>query len=126
MPVFEDVVHKALASQVRRDILMSLGKKSKYLTEVADEIKRKPQTVDFHLKLLEEIGLVEGRWERGKKYYTLKNKEILSFLRQQRPVPADFRPKPPQEIMLDAWDDLAKRLDRIEKKIDKITKQRPS
>ncbi|MFH1294895.1 MAG: winged helix-turn-helix domain-containing protein [Candidatus Aenigmatarchaeota archaeon] len=122
MPLFEDAVHKALASEIRREVLLSLAKKSKYLTEVAEEIKRKPQTVDFHLKLLEGIGMVESRLEQGKKYYTLKNKEILGFLRQRKPIPADFRPKPPQEIMLDAWKDLAERMDRIEKKIDKMNK----
>ena len=122
MPLFEDIVHKALASEVRREILLSLANRSKYLTEIADEIKRKPQTVDFHLKLLEEIGLVESEWREGKKYYTLKNKEILEFLRKKKPVPVDFHPKPPHEIMLDAWKDLTERLDRIEKKIDKILK----
>jgi len=122
MPLFEDIVHKALASGVRREILLSLASRSKYLTEIADEIKRKPQTVDFHLKLLEEIGLVESEWREGKKYYTLKNKEILEFLRKKKPVPVDFHPKPPHEIMLDVWKDLTERLDRIEKKIDKILK----
>jgi DNA-binding transcriptional ArsR family regulator len=124
MPLFEDVVHKALASGIRRDVLLSLAGKSKYLTEIAGEIKRKPQTVDFHLKLLEGIGLVEGDWEKGKKYYTLKNKEILNFLRERRPVPAKFRPRPPHEIVLEAWKDLSGKLDRIEKKIDKLASTR--
>lgn len=122
MVLFEDIVHKALASGIRREILLSLGRKKKYLTEIAEEIKRKPQTVDFHLKLLEEIGLVEGDWEKGKKYYTLKRKEILGFLRERRPVPVEFRPRPPHEIVMDAWKDLGERLDRIEKKIDELSK----
>jgi len=124
MPLFEDVVHKALASEIRREILLSLSKSDKYLTEIANEIKKKPQTVDFHLALLQEIGLVNSEWRQGKKYYSLKNREILGFLREHRPIPTRFRPKPPHEIVLDAWDDMSKRLDRIEEKIDKLLKKR--
>jgi len=118
MVLFEDTVHKALASQVRRDILLSLGRKSKYLTEVAVDVKRKPQTVDFHLKLLEKIGLVEARTERGKRYYTLKDAHVLTYLRQRKPIPEELRPRSPQEIMLEAWKDLSARMNRIEKKLD--------
>ncbi len=124
MPLFEDIVHKALSSKVRREILLGLAKGDKYLTEIANEIDRKPQTVDFHLTLLEEIGLVESEWKKGKKYYTLKDKRILDFLRHGKPVPAGFRPKPPHEIVLDAWKDISERLERIEKKLDKLEKAR--
>ena len=120
MPPFEDIVHKALASGVRREILLSLVKGDKYLTEIANEIDKKPQTVDFHLTLLQEIGLVESEWKQGKKYYKLINKEIVHFLRDSKPIPARFRPKPPHEIMLEAWDDMKERMDRIEKKLDKL------
>ncbi len=123
MPIFEDIVHKALASEIRREILLSLVKGEKYLTEIAKEINKKPQTVDFHLTLLQEIGLVDSEWRKGKKYYILKNREIIDFLRHKKPVPAEFRPKPPHEIVLDAWKDIAKRLDRIEKKIDRLAKK---
>jgi len=122
MPLFEDIVHKALSSEVRRDILLSLSKGDKYLTEIANEIGKKPQTIDFHLTLLQEIGLVDSEWKKGKKYYTLKNKDILNFLRDRKPIPAKFRPKPPHEIVLDAWKDIAERLDRIENKLDKLDK----
>jgi DNA-binding transcriptional ArsR family regulator len=123
MPLFEDIVHKALASEIRREILLALSEKEKYLTEVANEIKRKPQTVDFHLHLLKEIGLVGSDWKEGKKYYYLKNKEILRFLRKREPVPEEFRPKPPHEIVLDMWEDMKARLDRIEKKVDKLVEK---
>ncbi len=72
--------------------------------------------------LLQEIGLIESNWKEGKKYYKLTNKKILEFLRDKKPVPAEFRPKPPHEIVLDAWKDINKRLDRIEKKIDELKK----
>ena len=118
--LFDDIVHKALASNIRRDILLSLSKKTKYLSEIAAEINKKPQTTDFHLSILQEIGLIESEWIEGKKYYSLKDKRIMDFLRGRKPMPADFRPKPPHEIVLDAWQDIAKRLDKIEKKLDEI------
>jgi DNA-binding transcriptional ArsR family regulator len=123
MPLFEDIVHKALASEIRRSILLSISEGEKYLTEIAQELDKKPQTIDFHLTLLSEIGLVESRWKEGKKFYFLKNREILRFLRERKPLPADMRPKPPHEIVMDAWKDLSKRMDRIEAKLDKLLKK---
>jgi len=122
MPLFEDIVHKALASEIRREILLSISEKEKYLTEIANEIKKKPQTIDFHLNLLVEIGLVSSEWREGKKYYFLKKREILDFLKRGKPIPEKFRPKPPHEIVIDAWEDITKRLDRIENKLDKLKK----
>lgn len=124
MPLFDEIVHKALSNDVRREILLSLEKKDKYLTEIATEIKKKPQTIDFHLSLLEEIGLVRGEWREGKKYYSLKEKRILDFLRKRKAVPEEFRPKPPHEIVLDMWDDMKKRLDRIEKRLDRLEQKK--
>lgn len=97
-----------------------MEKKEKYLSEISDEIKKKPQTVDFHLSLLQEIGLIDSEWKEGKKYYLLKDKKILDFLKEGKAVPLHLRHKPPHEIVIDAWDDLSKKLDRIERKIDKI------
>ena len=124
MPLFDEIVHKALSNDVRREILLSLEKKDKYLTEIAEEIKKKPQTIDFHLNLLEEIGLVKGEWREGKKFYSLKEKKILDFLKRRKAIPEEFRPKPPHEIVLDMWDDMKKRLDRIEKRLDEIERKR--
>ena len=123
MPLFEDIVHKALASEIRREILLTLAKQDKYLTEIANEIKKKPQTIDFHLTLLEEIGLVTSSSKGGKKYYSLKDKRILDFLRKDKPIPLHMHPKPPHEIVIDAWDDISKRLDVIDSKLDKILKK---
>ncbi len=122
-PLHDEIFHKALASDIRREILLTLASKEKYLSEISDEIKKKPQTVDFHLNLLEEIGMVESQWKEGKKYYFLKDKRILDFLKEGKAVPLHLRHKPPHEIVIDAWNDLAKRLDRIEKKIDKVLKE---
>lgn len=122
MPLFEDIVHKALASEIRRDILLNLSKGEKYLTEISNEINKKPQTTDFHLSLLEEIGLVGSEVKEGKKYYFLKDRRIVDFLRSHKPIPTELRPKPPHEIMIDMWENIKKRLDRIERKIDDLKK----
>ncbi|MBI2140946.1 winged helix-turn-helix transcriptional regulator [Candidatus Woesearchaeota archaeon] len=122
-PLHDEIFHKALSSDIRRGILISLAKKEKYLSEISAEVSKKPQTVDFHLNLLEEIGLVESEWKEGKKYYFLKDKRILDFLRGHKPVPLHLRPKPPHEIVIDAWNDISKKLDRIEKKVDEILKK---
>ena len=121
--LFDEIVHKALSSNIRKQILVSLTKERKYLSEIAKEVKKKPQTVDFHLNVLEEIGLVRGKWEEGKKYYSIKDKKIIDFLRERKGIPANFRPKPPHEIVLDAWKDISRKLDRMEKKIDKLLKK---
>ncbi|MBM3233904.1 winged helix-turn-helix transcriptional regulator [Candidatus Pacearchaeota archaeon] len=121
-PLFDEIVHKALSNDVRREILLSLSKKEKYLSEISLEIKKKPQTIDFHLKMLEEIGLVKGEWKEGKKYFYLTDRKIVDFLRHRKPIPEEFRPKAPHEIVLDMWDDIKKRLDKIEKRLEKLEK----
>ncbi len=121
--LFDEIVHKALASDVRRGILLSLAKKEKYLSEIAKEVGKKPQTVDFHLNMLEEIGLVQGSWKEGKKFYSLKDKKIAEFLVERKPIPEELMLKPPHEIILDMWQDVKKRLDRIESKIDRLSKK---
>ena len=119
----DEIVHKALASDIRKGILISIGKKPKYLSEIASELGKKPQTADFHISMLEEIGLIESEWKEGKKYYSIKDKKILEFIREGKPLPPGIGPKPPHEIVLDMWNDVKKRLDIIEKKIDKIEKK---
>ena len=121
--LFDEIVHKALSSNIRKEIILSLTKRSKYLSEIAVEVKKKPQTVDFHLNILTEIGLVESNWDKGKKYYSIKDKKIVEFLKDKKSIPAEFCPKPPHEIILDAWKDINKRLDKIEKKIDLLVKK---
>ena len=124
MPMFDEIIHKALSNDVRREILLSSAKRDKYLTEIAAEIKKKPQTIDFHLKLLEEIGLVKGELRDGKKYFSLHDKKILDFLRKEKAIPAEFRPKPPHEIVLEMWEDVKERLDRIEQRLEKIERKK--
>jgi DNA-binding transcriptional ArsR family regulator len=121
--LFDEIVHKALASDIRRKLLLALNEE-KYLTQIAHELKRKPQTIDFHLNILAEIGLVESSWKEGKKYYKLSNKEILKFIEERKPLPEKFHHKPPHVIVDDAMDALGKQLDRIEKKLDLLLKKK--
>lgn len=116
-------MHKALGSELRQKILLSLAKRDKYLTELANEIGLAPQTADFHLSLLSDIGLVSYEWKNGKKYYHLRERKILEFLKGTKPLPPEFRPKPPHEIVIDAWKDLSKRLDKLDKKLDELDKK---
>lgn len=122
-PLHHEIFHKALSSDIRREILISLSKKEKYLSEISNEIKKKPQTIDFHLRLLEEIGLVESQWKEGKKYYLLKDRKILDFLKEGSAVPLHLRHKAPHEIVMDAMKTIMKRLDSIEEKINHLSKK---
>ncbi|NQV08860.1 winged helix-turn-helix transcriptional regulator [Candidatus Woesearchaeota archaeon] len=117
--LFDEILHKALASDIRRRILLSLSKKDKYLSEIAAEVEKKPQTVNFHLNVLSEIGLIEGAWKEGKKYYSLMDKKIIGFISERKPIPERLH-KPPHEIVADAMDKFSKRLDRIEEKLDML------
>jgi DNA-binding transcriptional ArsR family regulator len=122
-PLHHEIFHKALSSDIRRGILISLSKKEKYLSEISNEINKKPQTVDFHLNILEEIGLIDDEWKEGRKYYFLRDKKILDFIREDRPIPVHLRHKPPHEIVIDSMKELTKRMDRIEKKLDSLMKK---
>ena len=122
-PLFDEILHKALSNDIRREILLALSEEEKYLSEIAEEIHKKPQTIDFHLNILLEIGLVVSEWREGKKYYKLTDKRIIRFLKELRAIPAEFRPKPPHEIVLDMWDDMKERLNRLEKKVDLLSRK---
>jgi DNA-binding transcriptional ArsR family regulator len=113
------VFHRALANEVRRNILLSIAKKEKYLSEIASELDMKPQTIDFHLSMLEELGLVKTDTRGGKKFYQLKDPHILEFLQNHKPVPSRFH-RPPHEMLAEMLEDIKERLDRIEKKLDKF------
>ncbi len=122
MPLFEEVLHKALANDARRELLLALSEKDKYLSELAEELGKKPQTIDFHLALLSEIGLISSQWKEGKKFYSLKDKKIIGFIRDKKPLPPGAHPKPPHEIILEAIAKLEKRIDSLESKIDRLKK----
>ncbi len=119
-----DMVHKALGNEVRQRILLILSKRDSYLSEIAGKIGLAPQTADFHLNLLADIGVVTYEWKDGKKYYHLKDRKILEYLRERKPLPPHMHPHPPHEIVMDAMVELNKRLDRIEGKLDRLLKEK--
>ena len=118
--MYEDNIHKALSSPMRRDIILFLSTGKKYLSEIAGHVHKTPQTVDFHLEILVKNGLINSSASEGKKYYELKDRGILKFLREKRPLPHAHHPKPPHEIILDVKDELNERMERIEKKLDEL------
>ena len=121
--MIEENIHKALSSPTRREIILSLGEGKKYLSEIAEVVDRAPQTVDFHLSILEKNNLIGIEVEKGKKFYCLKDRKILQFLRERRPLHPRHHPKPPHEIILDVRDELNKRMGVIEGKLDEILKK---
>ncbi len=121
--VREPEIHRALSSPMRREIILFLGSGKKYLSEIAEHIQRAPQTVDFHLRILINAGLVEAFTEEGKAFYELKDKGILKFLREHRPVPALHHPKPPHEIVADSMAELKEKLALIEERLERIEKK---
>lgn len=120
MPGFEEKIHKVLSSSIRKEIILVLSDSDMYLSELAGKIGVKPQTADFHLKKLVDIDIVEGGWEKGKKYYSLKNREILKYLKKGEPIPPEAHPKPPHEIVFEFKEEMSERLERIEEKLEEI------
>ncbi|MBI4016024.1 MAG: winged helix-turn-helix transcriptional regulator [Candidatus Aenigmarchaeota archaeon] len=118
-----EMIHKVLASEVRQKILLLLKEKEKYLSQIAEEMKMAPQTVDFHLQMMVELGVVGTELREGKKYYFLKDRKILEHLKSGRPLPPEHLHKPPHELVLEAWEDIGKRLDKIEKRLEAIEKK---
>ena len=116
-------IHKALSSETRREIILFIGAGKKYLSKIAEHTGKTPQTIDFHLSILENNGIVKSAEEEGKRYYELRDKGILKFLEERRPLPPGMHPKPPHEIILDVKDELNERMGRIEEKLDRILKE---
>src|SRR3989344_3719496 len=107
--VFDAMIHKAFSSPVRRQILLVISKKPKYLSEISKEVSKKPQTVDFHLRVLVELDLVKSNWIEGKKYFSIKDKNIVKFLKDKKPMVPHFHHKPPHQIVEEAMEQLEKK-----------------
>ena len=118
--IFNAMVHKAFSSPVRKQILLQISKKPKYLSEIAQGIDKKPQTIDFHLRVLVELDIVECNWIEGKKYFSVKDKNILNFLKDKQPVVPHFSHKPPHQIVEDAMKKISNKLNSIEKRLTEI------
>lgn len=65
-------IFKALADRSRLLIASSLIEKPSYVEELSERLALAPSTVSFHLKKLEEAGLVESAKEQYYVVYTLR------------------------------------------------------
>jgi len=119
----ENNIHKVFSSPMRVEIIRFLGTGKKYLSEIAQHINKTPQTVDFHLNILENSGITNSIEEDSKKYYVLRDKNILRFIDSKEPIPHKHNPKPPHEIVLDFKKEVDERLKKIEDKLDLILKK---
>jgi len=114
-------IYKALASDVRLKIVALLEKGQQPLNEIAEATEIEPQTALFHLKLLEEAGLVSSIFEEGRKYYVLESRGILEKLILREKPPRPPKHKPPHEIVEERFEVIDTKLDEITKMIKKIS-----
>lgn len=63
---------KALADQSRVKILATLLEEPKYVELIAERLALTPSTVSFHLKKLEEVGLVEKKKDQYYIVYSIR------------------------------------------------------
>ena len=71
---------KALADETRLNIILSILKKEKTVSEIVKEVKKAQPTISLHLKLLQLNGIIESRKEGKFAFYRIKNKEIIKIM----------------------------------------------
>lgn len=67
---------KCLADATRLQILKMLKDEPSYVELMAQRLERTPSTISFHLKKLEEAGLVESKKEQYYAVYSLKQQAL--------------------------------------------------
>lgn len=67
---------KAIAVDTRLEVLKSLGKRQKTLTELSKELNLSPATLKEHLDILLNVNLIKKNESRKWKYYNLTYKGI--------------------------------------------------
>ena len=114
---------KALSSGIRQEIIMFLKTGDKYLSEIAEKVSKTPQTIDFHLNILRNNSFVEIVERNGKKYYHLKDKDILNSFGPRGFGVGRNRHQTPHEIVSNSMEEINKKLKSIEDKLDRLLKQ---
>lgn len=71
---------KVLADYTRLDILELLKDKNLNQEEIKDVLDKSQSTISQHLKTLTSINLIEFDTSKKKKYYKIKNQDILKLL----------------------------------------------
>jgi DNA-binding transcriptional ArsR family regulator len=120
VPLTADI-YKALASDVRLKIVALLEKGQQPLNEIAEAAEIEPQTALFHLRLLEEAGLVSSIFEEGRRYYVLESRDILERLILREKPPKPPKHKPPHEIVEERFEIIDRKLDEITQMVKKIS-----
>lgn len=72
---------KALANEVRFDILEFLLTGEKCVCEIFPHVKKTQSTVSLYLGDLEKIGILESRKEGKKVFYKIKDKKICDIFK---------------------------------------------
>ena len=70
---------KALADPVRLDVIQALGGGECCVCELTAELDLAQSRLSFHLKVLREAGLIEGREEGRWVYYRLRSEALASL-----------------------------------------------
>ena len=72
---------KALANEVRFEILEFLLTSEKCVCEIFPHVKKTQSTVSLYLGDLEKIGILESRKEGKKVFYKIKDKRICDIFK---------------------------------------------
>ena len=83
----ESIVIKALRKQTPRDLLLALiTEDGQEFSQLVKSVKKSPSTVSLYLAQLVEDGLVETKFDKLKKRYYIKARELIDKLIE------DYRP----------------------------------
>ena len=74
------LLFKSLADATRLQLVKALADGPKYVELLAERLQRSPSTISFHLKKLEEAGLVSIHKEQYYTVATLKNELLVQTL----------------------------------------------
>lgn len=69
-------IFNAIADPTRRDILMSLTRKSQNVNTLADKFDMSRQAVSLHVKYLEQCGVISIKKEGRERYCNLEAKKL--------------------------------------------------
>ena len=78
---FEAVISKRLRQETPRRILQLLLDSEKiYFSEIFLRIKRSPSTTSFYVTQLVQDGIIKDKFENGKRFFSIVEKETVSNL----------------------------------------------
>lgn len=88
------LLFKCLADATRLQILQSLYREPMYVERLAQRLERTPSTISFHLKKLEEAGLVQAEKDQYYTVYSIREGALaVSILEIIQERPPSRRPR---------------------------------